>query len=79
MILYSRLFSRIKYLLVILRIKGLRYAIDKLLKKTFQKVDEVVRPVEQLSGVPQSIDINYQKWLNKNYPTQAICKRWLRR
>lgn len=34
--------------------------------------DEVALPVEIPSDIPKSDDANYQKWLNKNYPTKAI-------
>jgi len=72
---YSRLLSRARHLLAVLKTKGLRYAIAKLLKKISQKLEGVVPPVEPPPETHQSDDINYQKWLNNNYPRQADLRK----
>ncbi|NEP11646.1 MAG: glycosyltransferase [Symploca sp. SIO2C1] len=72
---YSRLLSRAKHLAVVLKTKGLRYAIAKILQKISQKLEVVAPPVEILPETHQSDDINYQQWLNNNYPRQADLRK----
>ncbi|NEP59972.1 MAG: glycosyltransferase [Symploca sp. SIO2G7] len=72
---YSHLLSRAKHLLAVVKTKGLRYAIAKILKKISQKLEGEVPAVEPLPETHQSDDINYQQWLNNNYPRQAdLCQ-----
>jgi hypothetical protein len=75
MVRYSKLFSRLEYLFFVLKTKGFRYAIAKLVKKTSQRVEEVVRHIEPLPGIPQTDEVNYQKWLNQNYPREADLRK----
>ncbi|MBW4576927.1 MAG: glycosyltransferase family 2 protein [Aphanothece sp. CMT-3BRIN-NPC111] len=75
MLTYSKLFSRVEDLLFLLKTKGSRYVIGKLIKKISQKVDAAVAHVEPLPGIPQTNDVNYQKWLNQNYPREADLRK----
>ena len=59
----------------ILRAKGLPYAANKVLQKSIEKAKYVPVPSHALPNIPQSTNINYQKWLNKNYPTPEILKQ----
>ncbi|NES24824.1 MAG: glycosyltransferase family 2 protein [Symploca sp. SIO3E6] len=68
---YSYLLSRAKHLLAAVKTKGLRYALAKIFKKISQKLEEEASAFEPLPETPQSDDINYQQWLNHNYPRQA--------
>ncbi|NEP01149.1 MAG: glycosyltransferase [Symploca sp. SIO2E9] len=71
----SNLWSRAKYLFAVLRVKGLRYALVKLLKIVFQKLNTPRLPLKIPPEIPRSGDINYQKWLLKNYPNQAKLRK----
>ncbi len=59
----------------IFRAKGLPYAANKVLQKSIEKAKYVPVPSHALPNIPQSTDLNYQKWLNKNYPTPEILKQ----
>ncbi|MBD2454932.1 glycosyltransferase [Nostoc sp. FACHB-87] len=69
------LFSRVKYLLTIFRVKGLSYLFYKIFKKIFFNFNYTLNPVLALPGVPHANDIDYQRWLNINYPTQDALKK----
>jgi O-antigen biosynthesis protein len=43
--------------------------------KVASVLENINHSVEVLSEIPQSNDINYQKWLNKNYPTKATLSK----
>ncbi|NET57418.1 MAG: glycosyltransferase, partial [Symploca sp. SIO2E6] len=68
---YSHLLSRVKHLLAVVKARGLRYAIAKIFKKISQKLEVEAPVVVPLPETSQSDDINYQQWLNNNYPRQA--------
>ncbi|NER26505.1 MAG: glycosyltransferase, partial [Symploca sp. SIO1C4] len=71
----GNLWSRGKYLFAVLRVKGLKYALSKLLKVLSQKFEAPTLPLEIPPEIPHSDDVNYQKWLLKNHPDQAeLCK-----
>ena len=59
----------------VFRAKGLPYAANKVLQKSIEKAKYVPVPSHALPNIPQSTNINYQKWLNKNYPTPEILKQ----
>ena len=71
----SRLIRQGKYLSAVLRRKGFRYSLARLLNKTSQKLDSEPVQVVPLPDIPCSDDINYQKWLNKNYPRRADLRK----
>ncbi|NER94633.1 MAG: glycosyltransferase [Symploca sp. SIO1B1] len=68
---YSYWLSRVKHLMAVVKARGLRYATAKIFKKISQKLEGEAPPVEPLPDTSQSNDINYQQWLNNNYPRQA--------
>ncbi|WP_193872900.1 glycosyltransferase [Coleofasciculus sp. LEGE 07081] len=78
-LLPRQLFSRAKYFYAVLRVKGFRYGLAKLSEKSFQRLKWEAQQVEVLPEVPQSENINYQKWLNKNYPKQTDLGKMARR
>ncbi|NET07053.1 MAG: glycosyltransferase [Symploca sp. SIO2B6] len=67
----SNLWSLVNYLFTVLRVKGLRYSLSKLFKIFYQKSNTPTLPLEILPEIPHSDDVNYQKWLLKNYPNKA--------
>ncbi|OYD93554.1 glycosyl transferase family 2 [Nostoc sp. 'Peltigera membranacea cyanobiont' 213] len=69
--------SRLKNLWTVFRTKGLGYCLKKLLKKTSSnlKFDEALLPTIVLPDIPQTNDVNYQKWLNQNYPNQEALQK----
>ncbi|MEH1874364.1 glycosyltransferase, partial [Nostoc sp.] len=69
--------SQVKHLWTVFRIKGFRYCFNKLRQKTSLefKFDDALLPIIALSDIPQANDVNYQKWLNQNYPTQAALQK----
>ncbi|MBD2488092.1 glycosyltransferase [Aulosira sp. FACHB-615] len=69
------LFSEAKYLLAIFRAKGFSYVFYQILKKIFFNFNYTLNPVLALPGVPHANDIDYQRWLNINYPTQDALKK----
>lgn len=73
--LQTGLLSLGKKLWTVLKIKGIRYTFAKLPQTSEQKLHNLTSPVEFLPEIPRSNDISYQKWLNKNYPTQAILRK----
>ncbi|MBF2014659.1 MAG: glycosyltransferase [Rivularia sp. T60_A2020_040] len=71
----QNLLSRVRYFWNIYRVKGLPYVANKVLQKSIQIVKYEDVPSHALPNIPQSDDINYQKWLNNNYPTPEILKQ----
>ena len=70
----ENLLIRIKHFWNIYRARGLSYAVNKVLQKSVGKLKNTPVPSHALPNIPQSNDINYQKWLNINYPTPEILK-----
>ncbi|MEH2069892.1 MAG: glycosyltransferase [Nostoc sp.] len=70
-------FSRVKNSWTVLRTKGLRYCLNKLQEKTSSKLkfDDPSLPTIALPDIPKTNDINYQKWLNQNYPNQIALQK----
>jgi O-antigen biosynthesis protein len=70
-------FLQVKHLWAVFRIKGFRYCLKKLLKQTSSKLkfDDALLPTIALPDIPQTNDVNYQKWLNQNYPTKAVLQK----
>ena len=74
----NRYISQLKHLRFVLKTRGVRYSFNRFLKKAFFNLENIVPSVtalETLPHVPRSKEPNYQKWLNKNYPTQVTLKR----
>ncbi|MEB3217340.1 MAG: glycosyltransferase [Nostocales cyanobacterium 94392] len=71
----QNLLIRIRYFWNIYRVKGFPYVANKVLQKSIQIVKYQDVPSHALPNIPQSDDINYQKWLNNNYPTPEILKQ----
>ena len=67
----NRLSGKTKHLLSVLKQKGLRYAIARISKKIYLRLDNGSSSYEVL---PDS----YQKWLNKIFRESQIYVRWLR-
>ncbi|MFN6539003.1 MAG: glycosyltransferase [Nostoc sp. EkiNYC01] len=69
--------SKLKNLWFVFRTKGLRYSLNKLREKISSKLnfDDSSLSTIALPGIPQSNDVNYQKWLNQNYPTEAALQK----
>ncbi|MEH1894349.1 MAG: glycosyltransferase, partial [Nostoc sp.] len=69
--------SQLKNLWTVFRTKGLGYCLKKLLKKTSSslKFDDALLPTIALADIPETNDVNYQKWLNQNYPNQAALQK----
>lgn len=69
--------SQLKNLWSLLRTKGLWYCVNKLRKKTSSKLkfDDALLPTIALPDIPETSDINYQKWLNQNYPNQPALQK----
>ncbi|MEH1913875.1 glycosyltransferase [Nostoc sp.] len=69
--------SQLKNLWSLLRTKGLWYCMNKLRKKTYSKLkfDDALLPTIALPDIPETSDINYQKWLNQNYPNQPALQK----
>ena len=70
----SHLFSRLKYLYAVLKFRGMRYALAKLLKKLYQKLDNSQPPIEVLPAASTN-DEAYSKWLSKNFPREADLRK----
>nr|MDZ8022213.1 glycosyltransferase [Nostoc sp. SerVER01] len=69
--------SKLKNLWFVFRTKGLRYCLNKLREKVSSKLksnDSSLSTIA-LPDIPQTNDLNYQKWLNQNYPTQAALQK----
>lgn len=65
----NHLFSRLKYYHAVFRARGIRYALTKLSKKIYYKLDNSPPPLELLPVA--SPDDAYARWLNKNFPREA--------
>ena len=70
----SHLFSRLKYLYAVLKFRGMRYALAKLLKKLYQKLDNSQPPIEVLPAASTN-DEAYSKWLSNNFPREADLRK----
>jgi O-antigen biosynthesis protein len=68
--LYRRKLTQLNHLIVILKTKGLRSVLVKILKKIYLKLNNSLADTDSSSQV-FSLDIAYSKWLNKNYPREA--------
>ncbi|MBC1240618.1 glycosyltransferase [Nostoc sp. 2RC] len=74
---YINFLSKLKNLWFVFRTKGLRYCLNKLREKTSSKLnfDDLSLSTIPLPGIPQTNDLNYQKWLNQNYPTETALQK----
>ena len=70
----DNLLIRLRHFWNVYRVKGLPYVANKVLQKSIEKAKYTPVPSHALPNIPQSSDVNYQKWLNKNYPTPEILK-----
>ncbi len=67
---FSHLFSRLKYLFIVFYDKGMRYALAKLLKKLYHKLDNSPSPTGILTTFSQNDEL-YSRWLSKKFPRKA--------
>ena len=63
--------SRLQRLFIAWRTRGFRYVMAKVLSKIYQRLMGEPPPIPTLPELPQSEDLKYQQWLNKNYPRKA--------
>jgi len=68
------LFSRLKYYYAVLKVKGIRYVLAKLLKKLYVKLDNSQPSIEVLPTASSS-DEPYSRWLSKNFPREADLRK----
>lgn len=70
----SNLLSRLKYLYSVLKVKGLKYALAKLSKKIYYKLDDS-RPQIETFLLTTDKDQPYYKWLNNNFPRKVDLRK----
>ena len=73
--LQRSLLSQVKHFWSILKKKGLSYSANKLVEKASPKLSSILVPTVALVDIPQSDNVNYQKWLNKYYPSSAVLRK----
>ena len=70
----SHLFSQLKYRYAVVKVKGIRYALAKLFKKLYYKLDNSQPPIEIISTDSHNGD-PYYSWLSKNFPREADIRK----
>lgn len=70
----SYLSSRLKYYYAVLKVRGVRYALAKLLKKIYYKLFNWQLPTD-VSPLASANDELYSRWLSKNFPREADLRR----
>ncbi|MDF5709102.1 MAG: glycosyltransferase [Nostoc sp. S4] len=73
-------FSKLKNFWSVFKTKGLRYSLNKLREKTSSKLkfEDSLLSTIALPDIPQTNDVNYQKWLNQNYPNRAALEKMIK-
>jgi len=70
----ANLIAQLKYRYAVLKVKGVRYALARLSKKLYHKLDNSQIAVDILPAVSPD-DEPYQKWLSKNFPREADLRK----
>ncbi len=64
------LLSRLKHRYAVLKVKGMRYALARLSKRLYHKLDGSQLPIEVIPAVADNNE-PYYKWLSKNFPRET--------